>query len=335
MIKKQQGSLCCFCYGDIMFKRFFSAAAAAALACACVPCVSAYDGLFSVSSGSVKAGDEVTIDVSVSDSTKLTAARLFVKYDASVFTLTDAQEVDFSGVVMGNKDYEPFTFLWIDPSGMGVADEGTFARLTFSCDRDAVSGDYDFSLFYEEEDCIDAYGYPLDFDVSEGKVTVTGGKSAETTKPVTTTTSADTTTAKEKKTTTKAVTTKGKDTDTTTTKPSETQSQTSSTSSETKKSESTTKDKDDSSEPDKTSKTTRTSDSQTETVSTDVTVTEPGDISDTTTTTVSAAASSDSSSSPDDKDTGSKKGIIAVLAFVGLCGIVLAVWLVFRIKKEK
>lgn len=321
-----------------MFKRFFSAAAAAALACACVPCVSAYDGLFSVSSGSVKAGDEVTIDVSVSDSTKLSAARLFVKYDASVFTLTDAQEVDFSGVVMGNKDYEPFTFLWIDPSGMGVADEGTFARLTFLCDRDAVSGDYDFSLFYEEEDCIDAYGYPLDFDVSEGKVTVTGGKPAETTKPVTTTTSIDTTAAKEKKTTTKAVTTKVKDTDTTdttTTKPSETQSQTSSTSSETKKSESTTKDKDDSSVPDKTSKTTRTSDSQAETVSTDVTVTEPGDTSDAATTTVSAAASSDSSSSPDDKDTGSKKGIIAVLAFVGLCGIVLAVWLVFRIKKEK
>ena len=307
-----------------MFKKFICAAFAAALAGVCAPSVCASDGVFTVSSGTVKAGGNVTLDVSVRDTDKLTAVRLFVKYDASVFTITDADTVDFGNMTLGPTGNEPYTFLWID--GLSTAKDGTFVRLTFSCDEEAPSGDYDFSLFYEEEDCIDVYGYPLDFDIEEGHVTVTGGKPAETQKPVTTK-SGDQTTAATTKMTDKKSETKT-DKKTTTTAKTETDTQTSSSTSDSKTTTSA-----DSSEPDESVTTTTTSASQTE----QGTVTTPSssDNSSEEETATAAAASQDSSSENDKQDTTSKKGFIAIIALIGLIGAALAVWLVHIIKKEK
>ncbi|MBR6336424.1 MAG: hypothetical protein IKR76_01700 [Ruminococcus sp.] len=316
-----------------MFKKTIcSVALAAVAACVAAPCAYASDGVFSVTSGTVKAGDEITLDVNIRDSSRLAGVRLFVKYDAYTFTLTDAQEVDFSGVMTGALDHEPFTFNWLDFNI--PARSGTFLRMTFACDREALSGDYDFSLFYEEEDCIDIYGTPLDFEIEEGTVTVTGGKPAETDKPVVTTKTTDATKGtRDKQTTSARQTTQVKEK--TTTKSSETQQTT---------------DKDDSSEPDKTTsepddssskgegsdKKTTAADSEPDTTSVTTQVTDSSGETVTTTSSVTAAAAAvddNSSSADDEKD--SKKGLIALIAFVGLCGIVAAVWLVFRIKKEK
>ena len=308
-----------------MLKKTICALGAFAMMCAAAPAVSASDGTFTVSSGTVKAGGEVTVDVSVSGGNRLTAARLFVKYDATVFTLTDCDTVDFSDITPGPLSYEPFTFLWID-NNFGTAGDGTFVRLTFSCDSEAVSGDYDFSLFYEEEDCIDAYGYPLDIDIVEGKVTVTDGKPAETTKLVTTRTTdkpAETT----KKTTT-AKTEKQTDQKTTTQK-SDTETTTSTTDSESTTTTTTSKAKADDSKDDDSSQTDTTTTSATQSV----TSSQAGEKSSSSET-AAAAAVSDSSSQQDEQKS-SKTGLIIVIALVGVAGIAAAVFLVLKIRKEE
>ena len=316
-----------------MFKKTIcSVALAAVAACVAAPCVYASDGVFSVTSGTVKAGDEITLDVNIRDSSRLAGVRLFVKYDAYTFTLTDAQEVDFSGVMTGALDHEPFTFNWLDFNI--PARSGTFLRMTFACDREALSGDYDFSLFYEEEDCIDIYGTPLDFEIEEGTVTVTDGKPAETNKPAVTTKSTEVTkNSSTKKTDSTKQTTHGKNT--TTTKSSETQ-QTSDKDDTSKLDTTTSKPDDASSEDDSSGEGTTTVDSEPDSTSaTSLVADSSGETVTTTSSVTAAAAAVDDNSSFADDEKDSKKGLIALIAFVGLCGIVAAVWLVFRIKKEK
>lgn len=323
--------------GDDMFKRFICSALAAAVVGAAVPCVSAFDGKFAISSGSVKAGEDVTLDVTVSDSTELAGLRLFVKYDASAFTLKKCEEADFSNIVEGNMDHEPYTFLWFDAMGRTGSQNGTFVRLTFTCEDDAASGDYDFSLFYDEEDCVDLYGNPLDFDVQEGYVTVEGEEDVvtDTSKTVTKKDSSEPDegaprVTKKTNTTTKKTTETDKD-KTTTAEQSTTASDT------------VTSDK--VSDKDKTT-TTKTTDSDADSSSESRTVTSDTEPSVTTSRTestadIATAASSSADTSADDsptsdqQSTDTKKGLIAAISFIALCGIVLAVWLVLKIRKEK
>ena len=130
------------------------------------------DGSFAITSDSVSAGQKVTLRVSVSDSTELSGFRLFLDYDEDVFTLVSAEEVDAQSVIFGPEEKVPFTIVWLDALGKTDDQDGTYAELVFETNEYASPGEYDFTLSYNEKDCIDISGNPLDFSIENGRVTI-------------------------------------------------------------------------------------------------------------------------------------------------------------------
>lgn len=287
------------------------------------------DGSFAITSDSVSAGQKVTLRVSVSDSTKLSGFRLFLDYDEDVFTLVSAEEVDAQSVIFGPEEKVPFTIVWLDALGNTDVQDGTYAELVFETNEYASPGEYDFTLSYNEKDCIDISGEPLDFSIENGKVTVIESDEKVTTAATKQPDDKKTTTAKQTASSDKQ--SSGKKTTTTTKTTSDTQS-TTSTSYEESSSDT------DSSEK-KTSKiTTAASDDNSSALesasdgsSVSAVVTVPDD-------SASLAAdvqsdSSDSSTKDDDADKSSTP-IAAVIAAVGLFAAVFAVWFFIGRKKK-
>lgn len=281
------------------------------------------DGQFVITSQTVQAGEEFTLDVGVENSQKLAAFVLYVDYDDTVFTLKSAEKVDYNNVGLGPVNNLPFTLFWYDALGSYSVQDGVYARLTFTSKADASSGDYDFTLSYGEDDCIDIETNSLDFGIVNGKVTLSGGSSQGNTTTKVTEKPGDTTSAASDKTTTTKKTDK-----------SETKTETSSV----------TSGKDDSSD-----ETVTTADESSEESSdssdaeqTTVTTTSASDVGSEEADESSSAAANDSqsstsnskdSSSSDEEESGSNV-VIAVIAFAALCAVIAAVFIVVK-KKGK
>ena len=285
------------------------------------------DGSFAITSDSVSAGQKVTLRVSVSDSTELSGFRLFLDYDEDVFTLVSAEEVDVQSVIFGPEEKVPFTIVWLDALGNTDDQDGTYAELVFETNEYASPGKYDFTLSYNEKDCIDISGNPLDFSIENGKVTV-----IESDEKVTT---AATKQPDDKKTTAKQNTSSGKQssgkkTSTTTKTTSDTQSTTASSNHEissdtdifhNKTSKITTAASHDSS-----SSLESAADESSEAAA--VTATDDS-------TSLAAEVQSDSSDpSKDDDADNSSTPIAAIIAAVGLFAAVFAAWFFIGRKKK-
>ena len=286
------------------------------------------DGSFAITSDSVSAGQKVTLRVSVSDSTELSGFRLFLDYDEDVFTLVSAEEVDAQSVIFGPEEKVPFTIVWLDALGNTDVQDGTYAELVFETNEYASPGEYDFTLSYNEKDCIDISGNPLDFSIENGRVTVIESDEKVTTAATKQPDDKKTTSAKQ---TTSSSKQSGSEKATTTTKTtSDTQSTTAS-SNEESSSDTDSVDK-------KTSKiTTAASDDSSSSLesaadeSSEAAVVTATDDS----TSLAAEVQSDSSdSSKDDDADNSSTPIAAIIAAVGLFAAVFAAWFFIGRKKK-
>ena len=181
----------------------------------CLPLVcAAEDGAaISVSSASGKAGDEVTVNVNLTENPGVVAMNLNVAYDAKQLELVSASN---AGVLNGFSSPTPsgnsgsYTLNWED--GLAASNNngtGTVATLTFRLKEDCDSA------------AVNVSGVGHNFDVQP--VAVSGGKGTITNTNPTTTTTKPTTT---KPTTTKPTTTKPATTKSSTTKPSSTKATT-------------------------------------------------------------------------------------------------------------
>ena len=286
------------------------------------------DGSFAITSDSVSAGQKVTLRVSVSDSTELSGFRLFLDYDEDVFTLVSAEEVDAQSVIFGPEEKVPFTIVWLDALGKTDVQDGTYAELVFETNEYASPGEYDFTLSYNEKDCIDISGNPLDFSIENGRVTIIESDEKVTTAATKQPDDKKTTSAKQ---TTSSSKQSGSEKATTTTKTtSDTQSTTAS-SNEESSSDTDIVDK-------KTSKiTTAASDDSSSSLesaadeSSEAAVVTATDDS----TSLAAEVQSDSSDpSKDDDADNSSTPIAAIIAAVGLFAAVFAVWFFIGRKKK-
>ena len=285
------------------------------------------DGSFAITSDSVSAGQKVTLRVSVSDSTELSGFRLFLDYDEDVFTLVSAEEVDAQSVIFGPEEKVPFTIVWLDALGNTDDQDGTYAELVFETNEYASPGEYDFTLSYNEKDCIDISGNPLDFSIENGRVTVIESDEKVTTAATKQPDDKKTTSAKQ---TTSSSKQSGSEKATTTTKTtSDTQSTTASSNEESssdtdivdkKTSKITTAASDDSS-----SSLESAADESSEAAA--VTATDDS-------TSLAAEVQSDSSDPSKDDADNSSTPIAAIIAAVGLFAAVFAAWFFIGRKKK-
>ena len=285
------------------------------------------DGSFAITSDSVSAGQKVTLRVSVSDSTELSGFRLFLDYDEDVFTLVSAEEVDVQSVIFGPEEKVPFTIVWLDALGNTDDQDGTYAELVFETNEYASPGEYDFTLSYNEKDCIDISGNPLDFSIENGRVTVIESDENVTTAATKQPDDKKTTSAKQ---TTSSSKQSGSEKATTTTKTtSDTQSTTASSNEESssdtdivdkKTSKITTAASDDSS-----SSLESAADESSEAAA--VTATDDS-------TSLAAEVQSDSSDPSKDDADNSSTPIAAIIAAVGLFAAVFAAWFFIGRKKK-
>ena len=124
-----------------------------------------------------KAGDTVSVTVSLKNNPGVVSALIKVGYDASALELLDAAEGDFniSGYKFGPLTKNPFTINFCDATAEENYTEELFATLTFKIKDDAAAGEYPVTLTYSCED--DFYGAGIDmpmveFGADEGSVTV-------------------------------------------------------------------------------------------------------------------------------------------------------------------
>ena len=129
---------------------------------------------FTLSSATAKAGQTVTVTVSLKNNPGILGAIFSVSYDSSVMTLTGAANgVTATGVkyTAPSRFKDPTTFLWdsLDPTW---TQDGTVLTLTFKVASNAPRGSYAVTLNYDPYDIFDADGDPIFFDVVNAAVEV-------------------------------------------------------------------------------------------------------------------------------------------------------------------
>jgi len=146
----------------------------------------------SISSDTVKAGEDVTLTVSIKDNPGLAGYVLYIYYDTSVFenpslfslgsfqksgglitnTLDLAQE---NGRYEGLPGKDGVLALWYNSNGTDLMTDGDMLEIILTAKSNASNGDYSVSLGYAPSDCCNSMGNPVAFATGSGKVTVTGG----------------------------------------------------------------------------------------------------------------------------------------------------------------
>ena len=147
------------------------------LICAAMPfafATASADPTIVVSEVEGKAGETVSVTVSMKNNPGITSTKVKVGYDASALELLEYAQGDFSasGYSWGNIAKNPFVINWCDMINPNNTAE-LLATLTFKIKDDAAAGTYPLTLEYDNEG--DIYNENWDtviFGADEGAVTV-------------------------------------------------------------------------------------------------------------------------------------------------------------------
>ena len=130
-----------------------------------------------------KAGDTVSVTVSLKNNPGLLSAKVKVGYDANALELVEAIDGDFAakGYSYSEMDVNPFVINWCLATLKVNDTSELLATLTFKIKDDAAAGTYPLTLTYSCED--DFYNLPdwdiVYFDAAEGSITVIGNEPEE------------------------------------------------------------------------------------------------------------------------------------------------------------
>lgn len=132
-------------------------------------------GIISVTSAVGSPGETVTVAINLDSNPGIIAARLKVAYHSGVLTLVEAKDGGILGEYLfgGNMAANPYILTW--ENGLSDADftaTGTLVYLTFRIAEDAPAGEYPVTVSYEPDDVYNKDLTNVDFDVTQGTVTV-------------------------------------------------------------------------------------------------------------------------------------------------------------------
>ena len=140
---------------------------------------------FALSEKTVHRGQTFVVDLTVTDNTGLTSAKLSVDYDASVFTLIEVERgeglptMTMTTTNVGTStgyNVHPFNVLF-DATRPTTA-EGVLARFVFESNINASIGDYVISLNYDASNTNSAYNTPVALNTDNGLVHLQTGEFA-------------------------------------------------------------------------------------------------------------------------------------------------------------
>lgn len=171
------------------------------LVMSCLPTASAAgEGALALSSGQVKAGDRVTLTVSLRDNPGMATFLLYVYYDTSVFTVDPTGDISAAGIFRqegglicnaistakangrygGDAGKDGVLALWYNSSGVDTTGSGDMLTVTLHARSGAANGDYTVSLGYSATDTRDESGAKVALRTASATVTVSGGSNAQT-----------------------------------------------------------------------------------------------------------------------------------------------------------
>ncbi|MBQ7542144.1 MAG: hypothetical protein IJT44_07635 [Clostridia bacterium] len=139
----------------------------------------ALDGTLAVTSiASARAGDTVTVTVSLQNNPGLYTALVGVTYDTAALDLVSVADCGLFGASAdtmtagGNLDMIPYRVLWMDNVGSLVSASGDLLTITFKVADDAQPGTYSFAVTCDANNTLDANIDTYDLGTANGSVTV-------------------------------------------------------------------------------------------------------------------------------------------------------------------
>ena len=139
--------------------------------------VSAAQPTLTVGTTEGKAGDTVTVPITISGNPGIVALRIFMEYNSAVLRLTEVTDGTIfpAGKNTFNDDLtaNPYTMLWMDgTSQTDYTENDTLVTLTFEI-LDAAAGSYPVKLTYDSDSTFNKDLDNVTFTMQNGSVTVT------------------------------------------------------------------------------------------------------------------------------------------------------------------
>ncbi|MCD8375014.1 MAG: hypothetical protein LUC20_07990, partial [Oscillospiraceae bacterium] len=148
--------------------------------------------IVTVESGTVAAGDSITLNVAMANVQDFTNFEFGIKYDTDVFTRF-AFGTTYNATIAGTEYTYPAncltnatptyndsnaTIAVANSSVITLGDDGILFTITLTADADAYNGDYEISLIgaQSDEPLLNNSGVAVDVKYVSGTVTITGGQ---------------------------------------------------------------------------------------------------------------------------------------------------------------
>ena len=167
------------------------------------PALAAGTPTVSISSGEVKAGESVTLTVSIKDNPGLAALRLYIYFDTDAFEVDVDEGIELAGAFASRGSYMTNTiedarasgryqghagkdgvvFLWFNSSGRNTTGDGAVMTITLKAKASAANGTYSIELGCGEKDASNEDEQFIPVAVSPGTLSLTGGSSSGTQPP--------------------------------------------------------------------------------------------------------------------------------------------------------
>jgi len=135
---------------------------------------------FTVSDVEGRAGEEVTVTVSLENNPGIVAACMSLSYDSSKLELLNMKDSGLlnDGTFSQTTDANPYAMRWEDSlAEVNNTDEGVIATLTFRILEDCQPGTSDLTLNFRAGEVYDVDLDAIPFEVENGTVTITGANS--------------------------------------------------------------------------------------------------------------------------------------------------------------
>ncbi|NLB61329.1 MAG: hypothetical protein GX802_02715 [Clostridiales bacterium] len=124
-------------------------------------------------------GNTVSVDITIENNPSVVLANISFGWDSDLLVLTDVTRgtalTDNTVTFVQSQSYSdnPFSAFWVSTSTTNITDNGTLLTLSFTINENAELGAYsEITLSYEEGDMLDVDLVPVDFEISNGKITV-------------------------------------------------------------------------------------------------------------------------------------------------------------------
>lgn len=149
----------------------------------------------SISSGEVKAGETVTLTVSIKDNPGIAATIVYFYYDTASFEVDPDSDIELKGVFASKGAFSTNVIsalkenglydglagkdgvfaLWYNTSGDNTTSVSPFLSITLKAKSDVANGDHEVKVAVSSNNTCDTNGVPVEILSSSGIVTVSGG----------------------------------------------------------------------------------------------------------------------------------------------------------------